>query len=608
MTIKDLILLMWRNFRYIALGLVVGAGLGVGASAFQPPVYEATTKVFVSRPRVQSNSDMLSLSDEQFLAINLQLAKSPSVLSEASSQVGGKIASDNIQVGAVPNSLIIQIKVQDNDPQRAALIANALVETLIKQNNELLAGRYAGFENAITAQIDAAQEQIINLQAQVNQLNNEGIQNQLTQVNQQIEQLNLEISAIEQEIAGKSQSLAPLDLVAVAEKQSRLDQLHSLMTLYRQIQTNLTYIGKPGQSGLELENLQLAALQSTLDLYQQIHLNLINNRENVRLIRMQNTQNVMRIVSAIPPKNPVRPMPALYILLGGVAGFSIVVTAILTIDHLDDSLKSERQIEKLLEIPVLGSVFEGRQADKKLIMSQDIRSVEAEAFCALGASVEILCAGKNIHSLMIVSAEPADVKTAVAANLAILNAQQGRQVILLDGDVRHPYLHNLFGLENQKGFADLLSDRVDIKTARRAVDGVSGLALISGGIAEKESATWLEMKKWKQLLQEFQKQSDLVIVDGPPVNVADTQMLASKVHAVLLVIRSGHTRSDSVLAALKKLQLAGSRVIGVALYHQEQARGINILPRWPAKNKQNATQDIPADSDTITDDAPAVLP
>jgi capsular polysaccharide biosynthesis protein len=142
MEIKDLVLLMWRNIRYVILGLVLGACVGVAAVKIQTPVYKATTKVYVSRPRQQSNTDMLSLSDDQLLAINLQLAKSQPVLDEVKSQLGSKVSPDSIVVGAIPNSLIIQINVEDADPQRAATIANLLVQTLIQQNETLLTGWY----------------------------------------------------------------------------------------------------------------------------------------------------------------------------------------------------------------------------------------------------------------------------------------------------------------------------------------------------------------------------------------------------------------------------------------------------------------------------------
>lgn len=561
MAIKDLIRLMWRKILYIILGLVLGAGVGIIVTKNQVPVYEALTKVFVSRTRQQSNSDMLSLSDDQLLAINLQLAKSQPVLNDVSSQLGSKINADNIQVDALPNSLIIQIKVQDNDPQRAATIANLLAQTLSKQNEKLLSGWYTGFETAINEQLDPVQKQIDDLQTQISQVNDASLQEQLTQVNQQIDQTKAEISALDQEIANFPLKPTPLQLIALTEKQAQLTQVLSLMTVYQQIQANLTYIGKPGQNGSGLENPRLVTLQSTLILYQQIHQTLINNRESVRLARAQTKQSVMQIVSAAPPKNPVRPIPILYFLLGGGVGLALAATAILVFDHLDDSLKSADQIEELLGLPVLGLVFENKHT-------------KADAFRALGASLEIIGAGKNVHTVMIVNAGSADAKTNIAANLAVVNALRGKRVILLDGDLKHPHLHSLFGVENQNGFAELLNDRSDIKSARHVVKDVEGMTLIPSGVAENDSTGWLDAEKLTWLLSALQEHADLLIVDSPPVDVADTQILASKMDAVLLAIRAGHTRVDSAQATLKRLRLIGARVAGAVFYRTVQYRKI----------------------------------
>jgi hypothetical protein len=103
----------------------------------------------------------------------------------------------------------------------------------------------------------------------------------------------------------------------LTEKRAQLDQLHSLMSVYQQIQANLTYIGKPAPSGSSLENPRLITLRSTLDLYKQMNATLINNLENIHLAGTQSKQYIMQIVSATPPKNPVRPISTLYVLLGG---------------------------------------------------------------------------------------------------------------------------------------------------------------------------------------------------------------------------------------------------------------------------------------------------
>lgn len=592
MEIKDLILLMWRNVRYILVGLILGAGIGAVLSVIQTPVYEASTKIFVSRSRQQGNSDLLSaLSDEQLLAINLQLVKSQSVLNEVSNQLGSKVDADNIQAGAIPNTLIIQIKVNDNDPKRAAAVANLIVQTLIQQNEILLSDRYTGFENAINEQLGQVQKQIESLQTQISQINDAGIQEQLTQIDQQIAQLKVEISRLETEISGFPYTPSPLERITLGEKQAQLDQAHSLMTLYQQIQTNLTYVGKPGPNGSGLENPQLATLQSTLGIFQQINITLINNRESVRLARAQSRQNVTQIVSAALPKKPVRPLPVLYLLLGSVVGLALASTAILMIDHFDDSLKSAGQIETLLGLPVYGVVLESMPIKNGLVTLLDPLSAGAESFRSLGANLEVVGAKKNIRSLMIVNAESTDGRTSIAANLAVINAQQGKKVILIDGDLKHPYLHTLFEMENQKGFAELLGGWIDVKSALHSIKDIGELKLICSGASEKNSTVWLGFTKWESLLLELHAQADLIIVDSPPSNAADTQILISKMDAVFLTVQAGQTRVDSAQAALRRFQLIGVSAAGVILNRQNPSEKMeNKFMAWFKKIKLKISQ------------------
>ena len=143
---------------------------------------------------------MLSLDENQLVTTNIQLAKSQPVLGAVSAKLGGDIQIDNIQVSTIPNTLIIQIKVQDADPQRAATIANTLVQVLIQQNEELVSARYTDFESNLNAQINQIEKQISDLQSQISQINDASIAEQLAQVNQEIEQLKSEIASLENEI------------------------------------------------------------------------------------------------------------------------------------------------------------------------------------------------------------------------------------------------------------------------------------------------------------------------------------------------------------------------------------------------------------------------
>lgn len=591
MEFKDLILLMWRKIRYIVLGLFLGACVGIAAAKFQTPIYEATTKVYVSRARLQSNADMLSLNEEQLMAVNLQLAKSPVVLNEVIAQLGSKVSPDSVDVSQVPNTLIIQIKVLDPDPQRAATIANLLVQTLIKQNETLLSGWYTATENSITAQLTQVQAQIDILQTQIDQTNETGIQEQLTQVNQQIEQLKAEISALEIEIAAFPDFPTPLESASQLEKQARLDRLNSLLAFYQEIQTNLTYIGKPVQSGESLENTQLATLQSTLSLYKQINSTLITSRENVRLARAQSSQIVLQIVPATPPKNQIRPIPNLYLMVGCLVGLLLAVIFILMRDHFDDTLKTAAQIEKTLGLPVLGFVYEGH-LHNRLVTLDNSFPVEADAFRALGAEMEIIGAGKSLRTVMVLNAQMSETHNHIATNWALVHARQGRRVILVDGDTKRPHLHSLFGMDNNAGLAELLNGQLDAASALHPVKNVDGLTLLPGGNAEEDGRAWINAGQWKNLLADLRERADLLIVDGPASDLANALILAAEVNAVLLAVNAGGTQVETAQTTLRRFQLIGANVVGAVLIHHTQGRTVGRqLLSWiklKIKKKENA--------------------
>ena len=605
MEIRDFISLLWRNIRWLILGLVLGAFVGILAGQLETPVYETSTKVLVSRTRQQSTADMLPLSDEQLVAINLQLAKSQPVLAEVSDQVGGKVDADNIQVSTLPNTLIVQIKVQDTDPKRAADIANVLVQTLIRQNQSLLSGRYETFEAAINAQIDDVSTQMKSLQTEINQINDTSVQQQLDQVNQQIEQLKGVTTALEQEIAAFPLSPTPVQQALLAEKQAQLDQYRSLMTLYQQVQTNLTYIGKPGQGGTGLENPRLVALQASLDQYQQMYLTLVSNRETVRLVRMQSTQNVVQIVAAVQPKKPVRPIPLLYFFVGCLVGVAGATTVVMVFDHFDDSLKTPLQTFDQLGLRVLALVpGEARAGDLPVV--RDPFSAEADAFRSLGASLELIGKKEDFCALMILNGDPRDARTSIAASLAVVAAQQGRQVVLVDGDLHHPHLHELFGIPNQRGLGEAFSGRLDLRGVSHALEAVTGLTLIPAGKPREGDPAWLDSERWARILSDLKAQSDLVIVDGPPADSADAQILAARLDAVLLAVRAGHTRALAVKTTRKRLELIEAKVTGVILNQRLRSRSIDrqILSwlKTKIRRKENAygihseTKDLPVSS------------
>jgi capsular exopolysaccharide synthesis family protein len=439
------------------------------------------------------------------------------------------------------------------------------VQVLIRQNEDLVSARYTDFENGLNAQIDQLQKQIDDLQSQINQINDASISDQLAQVSQEIDQLQSDITSLENDINSYPVILNDKQRLALGLKQGQLEQLRSRLSLYQQIQTNLTFIGKPGQSGVSRDDPRLDSLQSTLNLYQQLYLNLVDSRETINLDRVQNTPNITQIDPALSPKSPVRPLPLLYVLLGSVVGLCLSVTAILVIDHFDDTLRSSEKVQEVLGVPIIGQISEAHYTNHKHAGSSAIardNSILLNAYGSLRINVSRLMLQQSVKVLLISSPSRGDGKTTIAENLAGAFAQSGRKVILVDADLYHPQLHVRLKLDDQKGLTSILVDNLDW---REVAQNSGKITIIPGGPRSASSTVLLESDAMTRLLEDLQMNSDVVIIDGPPLFMMDAQVLASKVGGIVLVVRQGDTLTAVARAMLDQLNFMEANVFGAVL-------------------------------------------
>ncbi|HEX2696676.1 MAG TPA: Wzz/FepE/Etk N-terminal domain-containing protein, partial [Anaerolineales bacterium] len=292
MELKQYLVLFRRWAWLLIIGLVLGSLGGYIGSLYQTPVYEASTRILVTRAPQDKTSDMTYLTDQQLTQTYVQLLTTQPVLDAVSLQLGYTVNGDEVHVKPITNTQIIQLTFEDNDPQRASAVANTLVKVLIDQNENLQAGRYATTEESLQAQIQQIQGQIDSLQSQIDNASDQAVQDQLTEVQNQIADLQSEISTLQGDIATRSSTTSsaapsPEDQAKVAEDQARLAQIQPVLTLYQQIYTNLVVLGKPMNSGATSDGTtRLSQLQTTLGLYQQIYINLLNNLETVKLARL----------------------------------------------------------------------------------------------------------------------------------------------------------------------------------------------------------------------------------------------------------------------------------------------------------------------------------
>ena len=179
--LTKLINIVRRHAWLLILGLVLGLASGACYSVWQTPIYEASTSMLVLRAPQQTASDMTYLTDQQMVQTYIKMATTGPVLSAASQQLGYTVDPEKIQVRQLENSQIIQITVEDTNPQRATETANALVQVLIEEYKGLQTSRYAEREQSLQTQINQMERQIADLQAQISN-GNSGPDNAPTQL------------------------------------------------------------------------------------------------------------------------------------------------------------------------------------------------------------------------------------------------------------------------------------------------------------------------------------------------------------------------------------------------------------------------------------------
>ena len=204
------------------------------------------------------------------------------------------------------------------------------------------------------------------------------------------------------------------------------------------------------------------------------------------------------------------------------------------------------------------------QAD--LITLTDPRSPVSEAYRTLRTSLEFSGLDRPLHSLLVTSPATDDGKATILANLAVIMAEGGRQVILVEGDLRKPALHDVFGVDNDIGLSNLIQSDAAPDDLFLQASGIDGLKLLTSGPQSSNPSVLLGSERMKTLIQALTEQAGLVLVSAPPViAVTDAALLAAQVDGTLLIVRAGGTEREHVRRAKALLDKVNARLVGAVL-------------------------------------------
>lgn len=328
--------------------------------------------------------------------------------------------------------------------------------------------------------------------------------------------------------------------------------------------------GKGEAITLSEKGVQYGILKREVETNQQMYEALLKKIKETSLVEEVKSFNIYIVDRAEVPRGPIRPRKMFNILLSVVAGLFGGIGIAFFIEYIDNTFKSPDDIEKKLDLPLLGvvpvikksDVGEGVKIETYAHTHQ--KSNISEAYKALRTSL-LLSSVDPVKSQVVTSVIEGEGKTTTAINLAITLAHLEKRVLLVDADLRKPRVHSIFGMTNIQGLSSYLTADQDIEKIIRA-SGMPNLSVLTSGPIPPNPSELLSSEKMKRFLEVVTREFDTVILDSAPlVTVTDTIIISGLVDGTILVVRSGSTTFDIAKRGVKLLKDANSRIFGAVL-------------------------------------------
>jgi len=414
-------ILLRRRWIVLAVFLTVAVTTAIVTFNTQP-VYQASAFLNIEKEKsgnniIQANA-MVDRGNDDYYQTQYKLLKSESLikkvyetlkLSEFPDFAGGPDSlNEAVTISPVPRSRLVYIKAESHDRELSAKIANTLSNAFIEQNlsNQLFIAKEILQALQLRQDDTGSRSTLESLPAVVN--------NPLVQ---QLKKNQAEVEADYANISNRYTEKHP-DLVALRARMSTL------------------------RSQIEIETNKI--IQSLkLDLSGQLMGN------NIRLVD-----------EAQVPLSPIKPKKKLNILLGIIAGFVLGFAVAMAVEFLDQSIRTQEDVENKLKLPFLSTVpFSAQSRSKKVYLSllSKEQSLTSEAFRNMRTMVDFSGVSGKMDTLLVTSSVKEEGKSYVCINLAVAYAGLGEKVIVIDGDLRRPKVHKLFALSTAKGVSDYLA-------------------------------------------------------------------------------------------------------------------------------------------------------
>lgn len=499
------------------------------------PIYQATALVLIEKERggnsVYANGALVESSNDDYYQTQYRLLKSESLLgqvytslrldqiAELANPEGVEKLEKRVTVAAVLRSRLVQVRVTSLDAPLAAKISNAIATHFVEQNlqNQLFISKE--ILQALQAKGGSAEARRMH-EALPAVVNNPLIQN-----------LKGDYAKLQAQIADMS---------------SRYTEKHPLMTSLR---GNLQALER--QIALEMDRV-VQSLKTELS--------------------GQLKGNNVRVVDfAKVPRKPIRPKKVQLVFLGTLVGVILGLALAFLVEMVDQSTRNQDDVEKKLRQPFLGMIpqteIKVTEAPYTALLTQQL-SVTSEAFRSLRTMIDFAGVSGQANTILLTSAVQEEGKSFVSVNLAVVFAQLGERVLIIDGDLRRPTLHRNLRISNERGVSEFLASGKSIDELDSLVQQthVPNLTAMTCGVRPPNPSELLSTPRVTALINWAQSKFDRVILDCTPIYpISDTLLWGKHIRSAVFVVSYGKVRTPLVLKAIGRAQTGGLKLLGVAI-------------------------------------------
>lgn len=504
MELKHYFSLIWRWAWLIILGILITAVVAFFVSKNTTPIYQSTSRLLIDQaPGAGSGNDYTQILVEERLAQTyVELLKTEPILNKTIEQLG---LESNLSASQLKS------KISVSAPQETQII-NISVQDIDSERAALIANTLG--------QVFIIENQNRESLRYADPINN--WEDRLQVIGDEIEGIEIEINA-----------LNSLGEEISAEEQATLSRFET--------------------------NLNEAQIRYT---------EIFNALNALQIEQAKETSNLIQIEEAKANDNPISPRTMTNVLLAAAVGGMIAVGIIFLIEYLDDTVKTPEQVLDDTDLTTLGAIAIIKQSDENqgLITQTAPRDPISEAYRVIRTNLDFSSVDEELTSFLVSSASPSEGKSTTAANIAVVIAQTGKKVVLIDADLRRPVQHKKFNLSNNMGLTTSILDNQTPVLTHLQETKVNNLQLLTSGPIPPNPAELLNSQRMTDVINELKNAVDVIIFDTPPVlTVADASIIGPKVNGALLVLHTGKTRRDALVNAVERLSKTGTHIFGVVL-------------------------------------------